>query len=66
MPETLYEEDNEGAELKKVGKLRLAEAAERQRGEVNSWLGQILLFQTSPQPRRVNKPAVCLIYGERH
>lgn len=50
---------------KKVGKLRLAEAAERQRGKANSWLGQILLFQTSPHPRCVNKLAVCLIYGVR-
>lgn len=50
---------------KKVGKLRLAEAAERQRGKANSWLGQILLFQTSPHPQCVNKLAVCLIYGVR-
>lgn len=63
---TLYEEDNTGAELKKVGKLRLTAAVERQRGEANSWLGQILLFQTSLQPRRVNKLALCLIYGVRH
>lgn len=64
-PRTPRGEDNAGAELKeKVGKARLAE--ERQRGEANSWLGQILLFQTSPQPRRVNKLAVCLIYGVHH
>lgn len=51
MPRTLYEDDNEGAELKKVGKTRLAEAAERERDgeeEENSWLGQILLLHTSP------------------
>lgn len=56
---TLHEGDNEGAELKKVGVQRLAEAAERQRGGgggVNSWLRQIPPVQTSPQPRRVNKP----------
>lgn len=32
MPQTLYEEDNAAAELKKVGAARLAGAAERQRG----------------------------------
>lgn len=50
MPQTLYEEDNAAAELKKVGKPRLAEAAERQRGSEQLAGTDTAVSDLSPTP----------------
>lgn len=64
-PKTLYDEDNGTAELKRVGELRFAAAAERRRREGTAGRDRYCWFRHLPT-RRVNKPAVCLIYGVRH